>query len=332
MPRGYSLLIGLSEVDSTADYYRRRLPGFNGRAGCEGVPKDLELMERLTHYIGYERVTAQPLLNAEANRAKVLAALAQLAHPDSGVQAGDIVFVYFSCHGQTFGEGPTKIAGSPVGNAINVLLLHDRPLVNIELYPYLFPLLLRGVRVVTMFDSCHAGFGSNLSGTEQVNSAFAVFAPLIQEAVTAVTPLLLNLPGIVLPTLLLPGVNLTPATANLIPSQLLQSLARSPRMQIFSTPKAISTRAPGIAHFGAARDEGRAQGGPEGSLFTRVFYRLFLAGGNELTYPKMAAELEHLLTRRPPAFETVRPANTRRGEDVPEAPIFSDQEPTLHIG
>jgi hypothetical protein len=85
------------------------------------------------------------------------------------------------------------------------------------------------------------------------------------------------------------------------------------------------SRHPGLAHFGAVRDEGRALGGEDGSLFTRLFYSLFVNGGDGLRYRQFAEELEaRMPPQHPPVFE---PSDTQDfGADC-----FLEKETVLQI-
>ncbi len=133
MPRAYAVLVELTSVDFTTGYYSRRMPGFDGKAVCEGVRRNLQRMARLTHYLGFETIPSKPLVDAEATRAHFLATLALAAHPTTGLNPGDILFLYASCHGQIVGEGPDLRLGALVGRYVNRFLLHDAPIFNFEI-------------------------------------------------------------------------------------------------------------------------------------------------------------------------------------------------------
>lgn len=296
MPRAYCLLAGLTQVDEQNAYYRRKLPGFDSRRGCEGCRADVEKMDRLAHYLGYERVTAKPLLDAEATRARLLAALEMVADSSSPIQPGDIFLFYLSCHGQTLGDGPTRRQNSPVGNAVNIFLLHDRPVTNFDLRFALLKLVDRGVRVVTVIDACHAGLGSNLVGAGAKPPTG--FLGLVNETARAADERLIAAFGL--------QISRLPSGTVVSPTVLSKRLDEQKAMfsKLHSSKVAGSGKKSGLAHFGAVRDEGRALGGEDGSLFTRLFYSLFVNGGDGLRYRQFAEEVEvRMPPQHPPVFE-----------------------------
>jgi hypothetical protein len=280
--RGLKLLVGLTHIDTESSFYKKRRPGFDGRAGAWGCERDVEMIDRISHYCGFESVLGRPLINEKATRARVLAALESAADPSSGLSEGDIFLLYFSCHGETLGEGPVTNISSPVGNAINQFLLYDRPILNIDLLPRLTAMVLRGLRVVTIFDCCHAGLGTNLSLPELEWTGEA-----INHAGTQLSRL-----GIAIPE-----VQRTPSNAQLRIDW--QPVAAATAGFVFSRRTTSD-----LWHIGAARDFSKALGGEDGSLFTRTFNRLFKDGGNAMTYNEFAdALLAVLPPRREPAVE-----------------------------
>ena len=166
MARAYELLIGLTEVDPDSPFYRHHFPGFDGRRGCEGCATDVKKMRELTHYLGYEPVTLEPLLNERATRARVLTMLGNLATPEYGMKKEDIFLLSLTCHGRTLGGGPDHTVDRIFdGSAINMFLLHDAPIFGQELWEPLLQWAFRGSdlpRVFTIVDACHAGLGIDL--------------------------------------------------------------------------------------------------------------------------------------------------------------------------
>ena len=298
MPRAYSLMVGLTEVDESGPYYSRHFPGFNSRNGCEGCRKDVERMEGLAHYLGYENIVGHPLLNERATTSAVINALEMVAAPSSPIQNGDIFLLYMSSHGVRIGDGEARIQDSLVGNSINIFLLHNRPLVNFDLLTCLIALQRRGVRVVTIIDACHAGLGTNLASVagearyaEQRRHLSAVAATSFQVAFERLRP------GSPLPTSLPLSVDrlldLNKQLTQSLSSRAVTSGARGSHPMILAA---------GISHLGAVRDELTAMGGVNGSLFTRKLFTLFCQGGDQLTISQFRDELA---ARMPLRFQPV---------------------------
>jgi hypothetical protein len=289
--RGLKLLVGLTHIDTESSFYKKRRPGFDGRAGAWGCERDVEMIDRISHYCGFESVLGRPLINEKATRARVLAALESAADPSSGLSEGDIFLLYFSCHGETLGEGPVTNISSPVGNAINQFLLYDRPILNIDLLPRLTAMVLRGLRVVTIFDCCHAGMGTNLSVPE-LESIGATINFLIEYLGRLGIALPIQITSVPTPQLLLAAI------ANLQPT------LRTQILNVLGDRLAAAPKTPALFHMGAARDFGKALGGENGSLFTRTLTRLFKDGGNALTYAEFGNALSEMLPpKRQPAIE-----------------------------
>jgi hypothetical protein len=286
MPNAYKLLIGLTDVDSKASFYRTEMPWFDGKRGCEGCARDVELMLGLTHYLGYEGATPKPLINEQATRANVLSALSMLADPGV-MKPGDILFLFFSCHGRTYGEGPTIQRSAMVGSVINAVMLWNGPLYNFEIKERLLA-LPAGVRVFTVFDCCHAGFGSAL---EVDGSEFAKQAEKAARERLLVTASQranwMTSPAGVPPS---KGPPPTPKAGTFVDSG------------ISFLPGSI----PAFVHYGAARDQATALGDPKGSLFTRMFYRTIAESADTLNYVSFFKDLRFRLpARHTPILETV---------------------------
>ena len=291
MARAYELLIGLTEVDSESPFYRHHFPGFDGRRGCEGCATDVKKMRELTHYLGYEPVTLEPLINERATRARVLAMLEAIADPAFGITKDDIFFLYISCHGRSLGDagGPTSASlfGDSSGMAINMFLLHDRPLFNFELWS---PLIRwakseNTPRVFTVIDSCHAGLGTGL---------ITVFDQLLVEFLTAMV--------IRLTTSGPPDTRPTLSNSQALIQNLGTGLSKETTNQVAKILEAFRSLYEGIhvVHFGAVRDELTAAGGDveRGSPFTRRFRQLFLNGGDMMGYDDFFTALKDLTPAR----------------------------------
>ena len=271
MARAYKLLVGLTEIDSLSSYYSRHMPGFTGREGCEGCQRDVELMDRLSHYHGFVGITPEPLVNATATLRGVLARLEAAA---SVMEAGDIFLFYLSSHGRSLVRAPVGERKISLTRDINAFLLYDHPVLNEQLVEALarFP---AGCRIVTILDCCHAGLGAGL---------VAPIEDLLQERIL---------------------------------SQDVHQRAASPGLTGFSTEQiqqkavvllkhAVEGMQASLVHFGAAKSEGTAAGGPDGSLFTRRWNSLMWAGGDSLTYRGFLEALsDRLPPLRQPAFEWV---------------------------
>lgn len=350
MPRAFHLLVGLTSLDTGSEFYRQHFPGYDGRRGCEGAARDVERMHALAHYLGYESLTPRPLVDEEATRAAVLASLATLGTPGV-LQPGDIVFLYFSCHGRTLGEGPRRDPGRVIGSGVNFFLLRDRPLFNFEIIEQLLK-VPRGVRFFIMVDACHAGLGTNLA---MDHGEFA--RPFAEQSVKSILrradtdPSLSrfrvqNNQGLRIlqfgvrqqtPPVTLPDPAIVQLSITII-SDLFRAL-----LQFFNANEASASQ---IAHYGAARDEAKARGDRAGSLFTRVFYDLFVESGHQHTYHPFFQQLaDRLPTQHPPVAEylaerplapgaaRVAPPVGRNPDDiVPPPPThFASRESVLQI-
>jgi hypothetical protein len=315
MPKAYSLLVGLTEVDSGSAYYRSKMPGFDGRSGCEGCGKDVRRMSTLTHYLGLEGVTEKPLLNERATRANVLAALTTLSQPGI-LSPGDFVFLYISSHGRTHGEAPKTRSNSAIGNSVNSFLVWDRPLFNFEILERLIQIPV-GVRIFSMIDACHAGLGTameldlgsfaSLSAKETVKRIQS--NPVLRER-AAQTQLFKDISVLGFPYDAPPSTSAPAAdpgsTAGLKATnrKLLNLLASNIAGIANRIPAA--TVGPEIVHYGAARDEARAYGDENGSLFSNLFHAFYNQSGNELNYHRFFLELEAVVPgRHPPTLEYI---------------------------
>jgi hypothetical protein len=226
------------------------------------------------------------LINEQATRANVLSALSMLADPGV-MKPGDILFLFFSCHGRTYGEGPTIQRSAMVGSVINAVMLWNGPLYNFEIKERLLA-LPAGVRVFTVFDCCHAGFGSALEvdGSEFAKQAEKAARERLLVTASQRTNWMTS-PAGVPPS---KGPPPTPKAGTFVDSG------------ISFLPGSI----PAFVHYGAARDQATALGDPKGSLFTRMFYRTIAESADTLNYVSFFKDLRFRLpARHTPILETV---------------------------
>jgi Caspase domain len=253
-PRALQVLVGLTEVDPTSTHYTNFFPGFNGRHGAEGCGLDVHRILELTHYMGFDLSGGEIFINTRATHARVLNVIQQTG---ASLRAEDILFLYFSCHGETFGEGDfaqkaqVKLFGNscagfdlnPDQNAISGLLLHDQPCYNFEILE-----ALEGVqaRVFIMIDACHSSLGASLT------------AHLGQAAGRSWR-----------------GGYVAPKSqgGNGHSARTAFSMAKKRLRSAFETGH--SAGGPQIIFYGAARHEQSALGGSTGSVFTNYFVNLW---------------------------------------------------------
>ena len=343
------VLVGLSKINPDSEFYSRRLPGFDGRAGCEGTGADIRRIHELSHYLGYELVTVSPLIDERATWANVIQALRVAAGELRS--AKDILFIYFTCHGQTFGQAPiprsvakTSISDTEGSMAsryfVSAFLLYDRPIYNFEILEALTGAGKEG-RVFTMIDACHAGLGTGLidatgeaagrlvtstnaeikmriKGLQRLSNSPGFES--VKSELTSYDQLLLN-------SLLGPKGPLLVALTFQI---------QSTNSQVFGIN--LDTLRFGqldchITHFGAARDIHQAQGGRGGSLFTRMFLNLWRNGdGHGMSYDRFMTTLkERLPDTQPPDYEWFSPNNNDHSSSAPPQDHFAQMQTVLSI-
>jgi hypothetical protein len=297
------------------------MPGFDGKRGCEGCVEDVRRIRELTHYLGYEPVTLEPLLNERATRSRVIALLSTIASSEYGIKKEDIFFLYLTCHGRTFGGGidsrPDCLFGeleTPSGSSasVNMFLLHDQPILNTEIWEPFLQWALRSdgesPRIFTVVDACHAGLGLDY------------VAAYLDRIVSDIISLILRLIG----SVQVKGGRASATVTELnrlkgdleniqampVPAQLnaLKSVSRA--LQSLISEKGLR-----VVHFGAARDELTALGGVHGSLFSRRLRQLYLNGGYEMNYKKFFEDLCGLVPLRHTPVFSVFPNSTQLAED-----------------
>ncbi|MBL9139091.1 MAG: caspase family protein [Verrucomicrobiales bacterium] len=329
MPRGHSILVGVPFIDTEAPFYSRSLPGFDGRAGCEGVVKDIRRMEALAHYFGYRPVLGESLVGSKATVSNVLSAIDALASPSTGLDHGDHVLIYLSCHGRTMGsvagEG-TPSAG--LSRALNAFLLHDGPFFNVTLFDRLRAVAAKSGRIrlrfCTVVDSCHAGSGNALPpgllkelqrDVEDIwGRGLALPPAMIAQALSAagLAPQAGGKASLFADLQLDPAsIQITLKIALIVVQLLLAALAQLPVQMV---------------HLGAVGDEFRAQGGSSGSLFTRLLDMAIREAERAYTYREMHAMLvDWLPEHRRPVLE--RPGlNTASPHFADRSTVFSIEE------
>lgn len=304
MPRGYSIIVGVPNVDVEAPFYSRNFPGFDGRAGCEGVGKDIRRMEALAHYFGYQPVMGGALVGPKATVANVFAAIESLAKPEIGLDHGDHVLVYLSCHGKYLGnyQGDSSPSAN-LGNALTAFLLHDGPFFNTTLFLKLRELQIKSrrarLRICTVIDACHAGSGQSIPpglvrelwrDLHEMLIDRAIFQSAVVAQKKGAVELMQRLAG---KTDLFSDLLLDPNSIK-ISLEVAIILLRV----ILNMLTGLSWQ---IAHLGAAGDELRAEGGPTGSLFTRLLDLAIRMADRPYTYREMHDVLAQWLplNRRP---------------------------------
>jgi len=158
MAKGIALLVGIKEVDSN------QYNGWDGREGCFGCEKDVEIMRRILHPMGYE---IQTLLTREATAQKILGGIRESI---ASLEEGDIFVFYFSGHGGQTLE--IKDGSEDERDGLDeTLIAYDRRIIDDELNN-LWTQAREGVRLVMVSDSCNSGtnymtgIGLDFSGPE----------------------------------------------------------------------------------------------------------------------------------------------------------------------
>jgi len=150
MPKGFSLHIGLNEVDPS------HYAGWSGElVACEADAEDMQQIARTGRY------ESKLLKTSQASRDAVKSAIADAA---AGLKSGDVFFLTYSGHG---GQIP-DINGDEPDRLDETWVLHDGQLIDDELHE-LWHKFEKGVRVLVLSDSCHSG-----SVTKQIANAAAL--------------------------------------------------------------------------------------------------------------------------------------------------------------
>jgi hypothetical protein len=139
MPNGYSLHIGLNQVDPAA---------YHGWSGAlSGCINDANAMQRICQAQGFE---THLLTDAQATASAVLGALSDIA---SRAAMGDTVVVSYSGHG---GQVPDAADAGEIDGLSETWVCFDRMLIDNELRSQwsAFP---AGAHVQVYSDSCHSG-------------------------------------------------------------------------------------------------------------------------------------------------------------------------------
>ena len=142
MAKGIALLVGITEVDP--DQYG----GWDGREGCFGCEKDVQVMQGILRPMGYE---VQTLLTRKATAQNIVGGLRDAI---TELEAGDIFVFYFSGHGgQTF---ELTEEGDEKDGMDETLVVYDRRIIDDELNE-IWMQAREGVRLVMISDSCNSG-------------------------------------------------------------------------------------------------------------------------------------------------------------------------------
>lgn len=138
-PKGISLHIGVNAIN----------PAHYGTDGLlRGCENDARAMQGIAATLGYQSTI---LLTAHATSARVLSELNRAA---ATLQPGDTFFVTYAGHGSQIPD--TGGEESEPDGRDETWCLYDRMLIDDELYRC-WALLLPGVRVILVSDSCHSG-------------------------------------------------------------------------------------------------------------------------------------------------------------------------------
>jgi len=141
--KGIALLVGLKEVNQ--DQYG----GWDGKEGCFGCEKDVEIMRGILQSMGYE---IQKLLTREATAKKILGGIRECI---SRLEEGDIFVFFFSGHGGQTLE--IKDGSEDERDGLDeTLIAYDRRIIDDELNS-IWIQAREGVRLVMVSDSCNAG-------------------------------------------------------------------------------------------------------------------------------------------------------------------------------
>ena len=140
MPKGFSLHIGINQVDQQH---------YGGLPDLLSAVKDAETMLGFAQRFGYERHIS--LHNADATASNVIGTLSAWAQE---LQPGDILFLSYSGHGGQI-DDPMFYTPDDKG-ADETWCLYDRQLFDDELFEA-FLQFQEGVRILVVSDSCHSG-------------------------------------------------------------------------------------------------------------------------------------------------------------------------------
>ena len=150
MPNGFSLHIGLNEVDP--NHYS----GWSGElVACEADAEDMQQIARTGRY------ESKLLKTSQATRDAVKSTIADAA---VGLKPGDLFFLTYSGHG---GQIP-DLNGDELDGLDETWVLYDGQLIDDELHE-LWHKFEKGVRVLVLSDSCHSG-----TVTKQIANAAAL--------------------------------------------------------------------------------------------------------------------------------------------------------------
>lgn len=140
MNKGFALVIGVSEVDTT------HYDGWNGI--LQQPENDAKIISQKVDEYGFTNNSL--LLTHNATRQNVIERIQNIANKAC---AGDLVFIYYSGHG---GQIPARECDIEEDKLNETWCLYDAQLIDKELY-HLWAKFREGVRIFVVSDSCHSG-------------------------------------------------------------------------------------------------------------------------------------------------------------------------------
>ncbi len=167
MPKGFSLHIGLNQVDQQH---------YGGLSDLKSAIFDAQTMQAFAERFGYER--SEPLHNEQATASAVIDKLAAWAKE---LLPGDILLLSYSGHGGQI-DDPQYYTPDDKG-ADETWCLYDRQLLDDELFEA-FLQFKEGVRILVVSDSCHSGTMTKAIDVDVIEEAIsATLASLEKQGV-----------------------------------------------------------------------------------------------------------------------------------------------------
>lgn len=142
--KGYSLLIGLTEVDSKA--YSNHHNVFYDNNATIGVRRDIASVKKIARQNNHEIVT---LIDKHATRKDIIAAIEEIGKK---VRSGDLFTLYFSGHG----DQVIDKSGDEISGLDQVLVAYDDYVLDDEI-DKLFNKYFKNTRNAMIVDACHSG-------------------------------------------------------------------------------------------------------------------------------------------------------------------------------
>lgn len=151
MPKGFSLHLGLNQVNPAHYQDGDGRPWDGALNACEADARDMEALAKKRKF-----KTRRLLLTAEATADAVIASLREAAR---ALSSGDLFLLTYSGHGGQVPDLNHDEEVLPSGQQDRMdetWVLYDRQLVDDELYT-LWATFKAGVRILVLSDSCHSG-------------------------------------------------------------------------------------------------------------------------------------------------------------------------------